>query len=88
MNDHITKDTVAQKLSDHLQHKLSLQELVDWAETAMMDGEFDPGEHDRIRDVIARLGLADIRAFGLTWQDCEDFFTSLGYKARIHVAVT
>ncbi len=40
---------------------------------------------ERIRDVVARLGLADVRAFGLTWEDCEQFLESLGYSARVEV---
>jgi hypothetical protein len=43
---------------------------------------------ERIRDVVARLGLADVRAFGLTWEDCEQFFNQLGYAARIEVVET
>ena len=33
--------------------------------------------------VVARIGLADVRAFGLTWEDCEVFFTRLDYQVRL-----
>ena len=39
----------------------------------------------RAGDVVARLGLADVRAFGLTWEDCEAFLSRLGYRAKIDV---
>ena len=35
-----------------------------------------------IRDAVARLGLADVRAFGLTWADCQSILKQLGYNAR------
>jgi len=36
----ITRKTVADKLAAYLHHRLSLAQLVDWAEQAMMDGDF------------------------------------------------
>jgi hypothetical protein len=36
--------------------------------------------------VLARLGLADVRAFGLTWDDCEELLRELGYSARVEIA--
>ena len=62
----ITKQTVAEKIASYLRHDISLADLVNWAEDAMMDGEFDENEATRISDVVARLGVADVRAFGLT----------------------
>jgi hypothetical protein len=58
---------------------------VDWAERAMMSTEFTAQNGEQIRDVVARLGLADVRAFGLTWEDCEQLLQSLGYSARIEI---
>ncbi|MCP4166461.1 MAG: hypothetical protein GY759_11275 [Chloroflexi bacterium] len=37
----ISQQTVADKLADYLYRKISLNELVDWAEWAMMQGEFE-----------------------------------------------
>ena len=84
----ITRRVAAQKLIDYLQHKIAAAELVDWAELAMMDGEFDEEHFDLLRDVISRVGLADVRAFGLTWEDCENFLARLGYKVNVTVAET
>jgi cobyrinic acid a,c-diamide synthase len=78
----ITRETVADQLSAYLRHKLSLANLVDWAESAMMDGEFDPVYSTTIRDVVARIGVADVRAFGLTWEDCEQLLTPVGYPHK------
>ncbi len=81
----VTKETVAQKLSAYLHHDISLAQLVDWAETALLDGEFAPQDMPALRHVISHLGLADVRAFGLTWEDCEDLLERLGYRARVEV---
>ena len=52
--------------------------LFDWAERAMMEEDFDERDLGTIRDITSRLGLADVREFGLTWEDCEVFLSRLG----------
>jgi hypothetical protein len=81
----ISREDVATKLRAYLRHELSLTELVDWAERAMYDGEFDDRQSDVIRDAVAKLGLADVKAFGLTLEDCEALLKRLGYSMRIDV---
>jgi hypothetical protein len=81
----ITKQTVAHKLAAYLHHEITLAQLVDWAEKAMLDGEFAEPEMTALRAVVPRLGVADVRAFGLTWEDCEQFLQKLGYAARVDV---
>jgi hypothetical protein len=82
----ITAELVAGKLTAYLQHRLSAAKLVDWAERAMMEGEFADKNLEDLRDVVARLGVSDVRAFGLTWEDCEELLKKLGYSARIEIA--
>ncbi len=81
----ITTKLLAQKLTAYVRHDLGLEDLIDWAEAVMMDGEFDDRHLEIIRPIVARLGVADVRAFGLTWDDCEGFLNQLGYKVRIEV---
>jgi hypothetical protein len=88
MSQVITRQIVADKLAAYLQHDLSLANLVAWAESAMMDGEFEDKHFLAISDVVARLGVADVRAFGLTWEDCEQFLKRLGYAAHIQIMAT
>ena len=83
----ITKQTIAEKIAAYLHHELTLAQLVDWSETALMDGELDENQTEQLAAVLARLGVADVRAFGLTWEDCEDTLHQLGYAARVEVAV-
>jgi len=81
----ITRQFVAEKLIAYLRGKISQAELVDWAERAVMDAEFDEADVEMLSDVVARLGLADVTEFGLRWEDCEGFLRKLGYRARIEV---
>lgn len=80
----VTRELAAAKLADYLHRDLSLEDLVCWAEGALMDGEM-PADDPALRDVVARLGLADVRAFGLGWEDCEDFLSRLGYRAKVEI---
>jgi len=51
----------------------------------MLEAEFEPRHHDEIRDVVSRLGLADVKSFALTWDEIERFLAQLGYAARVEV---
>ena len=81
----LTREMVAHKLEAYLHHQLSLDDLVAWANTAMLEGDFEEEHFDAVRVVVARLGLADVRAFGLTWEECENLLKQLGYQARVEI---
>ena len=81
----ITSDDVVFRLTGYLQHELTLDELVGWAEAAMMDAEFDGDHYEEIRDTVSRLRVADVRAFGLTREDCEQLLNRLGCTVRVEV---
>jgi cobyrinic acid a,c-diamide synthase len=81
----LTRDTVAHKLEAYLHHQLSLDDLVAWANAAMMEGEFEEEHFTAVRDTVARLGLADVQAFGLAWEDCEKMLKQIGYHARVEI---
>jgi cobyrinic acid a,c-diamide synthase len=81
----ITKKIVADKIAAYLHHDITLAQLVDWAERAMMEDEFEENGLPAIRSAISRLGVADVRAFGLTWEDCEELLSQLGFSARVSI---
>ena len=62
--------------------------LVDWAEQAVMEEDYEEENFDVIRDAVARLGLSDVRAFGLTLKDCEQMLSELGYQVKIEITET
>jgi len=81
----ITKQTVADRIAAYLHHEITVAQLVDWAENAMMDGELAEGDATMLSAVIARLGVADVRTFGLAWEDCEELLHKLGFSPRVEV---
>ncbi len=81
----VTKQIVADRIADYLHHRITLAQLVDWAENALMDGEFDEQDAGTLSEVVGRIGVADVRAFGLTWDDCEELLRRLGFSARIEI---
>ncbi len=81
----ITKQTVAYKIAAYLRHEITLAQLVDWSERALIDGELAEHDATELSSVIARLGVADVRAFGLAWDDCEELLRKLGFASRVEV---
>jgi hypothetical protein len=54
----------------------------------MMEADFEEQDFEILRKIVARVGLVDVRAFGITWEDCEDFLSQLGYRVSIRVSET
>ncbi len=81
----ITKKTLAAKIIDFLYHRITLDELVSWAENVMMDGDFDTKDDHILKNITSILGVADVRMFGLTLEDCEKFLEQLGYKLEFEI---
>ncbi len=52
----------------------------------MTEADFEERDIELLRDIIGRIGLADVRAFGMTWEDWEDFLSRLGYRINITVS--
>ncbi len=81
----ITRRDVAEKVGGYLRTQVSLEELVDWAEQAIMEGEFEGEKENGLRDVIARLGLSDVKEFGLTMEDCRALMARIGYQLEVQL---
>ncbi len=79
----VTRTVVQQKILDYLNRHITLAALVDWAEDAMMDGEFEERDADLLTEIIARLGLVDVQEFGLSCDECYEFLARLGYQVRV-----
>lgn len=79
----ITKQVVARQLAAYLGHEITLAQLVDWAEAVLVDTEFEERDAHVLAEVVGRLGVADVRAFGLTWEDCEALLQKVGVRARV-----
>ena len=57
-----------------------------WAEDVMDEGDLNPRDATDLRDVIARIGVAGVKEFGLAWEDCYKFLSQLGYKVEVVTA--
>jgi len=64
---------------------MTLAQLVDWSENVLMEGELADRDTAIISSVVARLGAADVRTFGLAWEDCEELLHQLGFSPRVEV---
>ena len=80
----ITKKVIANKLLAHLQHRVSLTELVAWAEQTLLDTDYKDDSAHTIRNILAQLGMADVKGFGLEWRDCEIIMEKLGFKLEVN----
>ncbi len=79
----ITKKIIAEILLAYLQHRTSLAEVVSWAEQALLDADYKDDPSHTIRNILAQLGMADVKTFGLEWSDCESIMERLGFKLEV-----
>ena len=49
----------------------------------IMDAEIASGDEDIIMEVLAHIGMADVKQFGLYWDDCEKMMQKLGYRFQV-----
>ena len=80
----ITKKIIAYKLLSYLQNRLSLEDLVSWAENTLLEAHFEDDNFHTTRDVLAHVGLSDVKAFGLEWKDCGTIMEKLGFKLEVN----
>lgn len=82
----VTRKTLVDMLIKYINRSVDLPALVDWAEEMIKEADFEEGYFDLIRDIISRIGLADVREFGLTWDDCYDYLHKLGYDVKVELS--
>lgn len=63
----IPRQSTARKLNAYLKGRITQAALVDWAEQAMLKGDFAPADAAVLRKVVPRLDVADVRNFALGW---------------------
>jgi hypothetical protein len=81
----VTRKILVDMLLNYINRTIDLATLVDWAEDMLKAADFENGSFEVIRDILARIGLADVREFGLTWDDCHDYLHKLGYDIKIEL---
>lgn len=82
----MNRQIILERLDAYLNHQITLAELVDWAENALIEPDIPENENaDSIMDVLTYLGAADTRGFPLTWDVLSDFMDRLGGSVRVIV---
>lgn len=81
----LTRQAVADKLVAYLHHDLPLAELVAWCEQAAFEAPLAPGTEDVLMPILMRLGVADVEAFSLSWEEWEGLMRQLGYVLEVRV---
>ena len=82
----ITQEVVVRKILAHLNHEISEQELVNWAEDALVkvvESDEDIPNEDTIIEVLSYIGAGDTFGFPLTWSVLSDFLARMGTQVRI-----
>ena len=79
----VTKKITSNKIVSYLHHEISLDELLLWVEDTLMNSNYEKDTTNSLRDVIAKLGLAIVKSFGLDWDTCENLMKHLGYKLEV-----
>ena len=81
----LTLEAVAEKLRAYLHHDLPLADLVAWCERAAFEMPLESGTEDVLMPILMRLGVADVEAFSLSWEEWEGLMRQLGYVLEVRV---
>ena len=82
----LTRHVILTQIDRYLNRQITLAQLVDWAENALMEPTIPTNEDaDTIMDVMSYLGAADTRGFPLTWDRLEEFIARLGGRVLVRV---
>ncbi|HRE40538.1 MAG TPA: hypothetical protein PLG90_04320 [Ignavibacteria bacterium] len=78
----INKENIAEKILEYLQRKITFEGLVNWAENSIMNDEFDNTDLPIIKEIVGRIGLSDVKEFGINYDDLTDMLNKLNYELR------
>ena len=81
----LTRELLAEMLMRYINREIDLSSLVSYAEDMLRDADFEDRSFELIREILANIGLADVREFGLTWDDCYDYIHKLGYDVKVEM---
>ena len=81
----LTRELLAEMLMRYINREIDLSSLISWAEDMLRDADFEDMSFELIREILANIGLADVREFGLTWDACYDYLHKLGYDVKVEM---
>ncbi len=77
----ITKEILASKILEYLNRKIPANDLVLWAENAMLDGNYQNEYFSEISDTLAKIGLINVKSFELPIAFYLNILIKLDYLA-------
>jgi hypothetical protein len=80
-----TRHLVLDYLNRYLNRQITLAQLVDWAETTLIEPGIPDEDASAIMDVLSYLGTADTKGFPLTWGLLTNFIERLGGTVQVMV---
>lgn len=88
LKEHLYKEVlmrgaILDKMNSYLSHRISLAELVTWAQETLVAGDLSPDDESLLRDLVARAGEPDHDGFGLTMEDCSELLGRLGQELQV-----
>ena len=73
------------KILAYLNRSITLGQMVDWAEKIICEAEYDQKDFELIKEILSHLGVADVKEFGLSWDECSDYLSRSGYRVKVSV---
>lgn len=77
----ITQEVLARQILDYLNGRLTLDDLVQWAEDAIIrftESDQRPDNAEAVWNVLLYIGAGDTPDFPLTWDVIREFLERLG----------
>ena len=78
----VTHQTIATKLIDYMNNRLSLVEIVAWAELILID---TPTESAEAHSILGYIAAADNDGFPLGWTECHEFLAQLSIPVHVEL---
>ena len=52
-----------------------------------MQAEFDEKDAAIISDILSKIGVSNVKNFGIQWDEWNEFLTKLGYEVKIELSL-
>ena len=82
----ISQSLITLKILDHLNGKLTQEDLVAWAENAFVElteSDVEVDNEQVLLDILGYIGAGDSPGFPLSWEVLSGFLGTMGTKVRV-----
>ncbi len=76
---------LANKILDFLNKKIDVDELVNWAENAMIEGDYQDKYFEEISNGLAKIGVINVKGFELSIADYLNILVKLDYIPKFYI---